>query len=90
MTDTLRPIRDAMQKLRDKAAFFAWRARASERAANFSKEKHIQLMHRSDAVRWYASYNAYRNASSTIFHALADAEKEMRKTQMVETLRAMS
>ena len=90
MTDTLRPIRDAMQKLRDKAAYFARMARKCEKAANFSKETHIQLMHRSDAVRWYASYNAYRNASCTIFHALRDAEKEMRKHDTVEKLRAMA
>ena len=88
--DTLQPFRDARQRLRDRAAHYARMARASETAGNSSTISHIQLMHRSDATRWYASYNAYRNASCTIFHALADAEKKMRKTQVVETLRAMS
>jgi len=44
----------------------------------------------SDAVRHYAQYNAFRTASSTIFHALKDAEKEMRKHDAVEKLRAMA
>ena len=88
--DTLQPFRDARQRLRDRAAQYARMARASETAGNFSTESHIQLMHRSDATRYYASYSAYRNASSSIFHALKDAEKEMRKTEVVSTLRAMA
>ena len=88
--DTLKPFRDARQRLRDKAAHYARCARASEAAGNSSTLRHIQLMHRSDAIRWYASYSAYRNASSSIFHALADAEKEMRKHNTVAKLRAMS
>ena len=88
--DTLKPFRDARQRLRNKAAQCARLARKSQTAGNFSTQSHIKQMHLSDAVRYYASYNAYRNASSSIFHALADAEKEMRKTQVVKQLRAMA
>ena len=90
MTDTLKPFRYARQRLRDRAAQYARMARASETAGNFSTEPHIKQMHLSDAVRYYASYNAYRNSSSSIFHALKDAEKEMRKHNTVAKLRAMS
>ena len=90
MTDTLQPFRDARQRLRDRAARYARMARASELAHNRSTEPHIKKMHRSDAVRFYASYKAFSVASSSIFHALRDAEKEMKKHQVVETLRAMA
>ena len=88
--DTLKPFRDARQRLRNKAAQCARLARKSQTAGNFSTEPHIKQMHLSDAVRYYAQYNAYRNSSSSIFHALADAEKEMRKHNTVAKLRAMS
>ena len=90
MTDTLQPFRDARQRLRDRAAQSARMARKSQTAGNFSTEPHIKQMHLSDAVRHYARYNAFRTASSTIFHALRDAEKEMRKHEAVEKLRAMA
>jgi hypothetical protein len=88
--DTLQHFRDARQRLRDRAAQYARMARRSETAGNLSTVSHIQLMHRSDALRYYASYQAYRNAACSIFHALKDTEKEMRKTQVVNTLRAMA
>ena len=88
--DTLRPIRDARQRLRDRAAQYARMSRASELAHRRSAEPHIKKMHLSDSARFYASYRAFSVASSSIFHALKDAEKEMQKTQMVNTLRAMA
>ena len=90
MTDTLKPFRDARQRLRNKAAQCARLARKSQTAGNFSTEPHIKQMHLSEAVRNYAIYSAYRNASSSIFHAIADAEKEMRKQDTVAKLRAMA
>jgi len=87
---TLKPFRDARQRLRDRAAQCARMARKSETAGNLSTEPHIKQMHLSDAVRNYARYNAFRTASSSIFHALADAEKEMRRHDAVAQLRAMA
>jgi len=86
--DTLQPFRDARQRLRDRAARYARMARASELAHNRSTEPHIKKMHLSDSVRFYASYRAFSVASSSIFHALRDAEKEMRKHDAVARLRA--
>jgi len=86
----LQPFRDARQRLRDRAARYARMARASELAHNRSTEPHIKKMHLSDSVRFYASYRAFSVASSSIFHALRDAEKEMRKHDTVAKLRAMA
>ena len=86
----LKPFRDARQRLRDRAAQCARMARKSQTAGNFSTEPHIKQMHLSDAMRNYARYNAFSTASSAIFHALRDAEKEMRKHDTVAKLRAMA
>ena len=85
----LQPFRDARQRLRNRAAESARMFRKSQTAGNFSTEPHIRKMHMSDAVRHYAYYSAFRTASSSIFHALKDAEREMRKHDMVAKLRAM-
>ncbi len=88
--NTLQHFRDARQRLRDRAAQYARMARASELAHNRSNEPHIKRMHYTDSLRYYASYRAFSVASSSIFHALKDAEKEMQKANTVATLRAMA
>lgn len=86
----LKPFRDARQRLRDRAAQYARMARASESAYHRSTQSHIKKMHWSDSNRYYASYRAFSVASSAIFHALKDAEREMRKHDTVAKLRAMA
>ena len=86
---TLRSCREAMRRMRKRAAEHARMARRHEANANKAKEQHFQLMYRSEAVNHYAQYRAYRNSAGTLALALTDAEMQERKATAVETLRAM-
>ena len=90
MTDTLQPFRDARQRLRDRAAHHARMARVHETKANGAEHQNWYQLYRTEASNHYAQYKACRWASSSIFHALKDAEKEMRKHDTVAKLRAMA
>ncbi len=87
--NAIEEMRNTRQKLRDKAAEHARTARRHETNANKAKQQHFQLMYRSEAVSHFAQYRAFRWASSSLYHALQRAEMHEKKSEVVNTLRAM-
>ena len=87
--NAIEEMRETRQKLRDKAAFHARLARQHQTNANKAKQQHFQLLYRSEAVGHHAQYRAFSWASSALFHAIRRAEMHEKKSQVVNTLRAM-
>ena len=87
--DALAEMQETHQKLRDKAAFHARTARRHEVNTNKAKQQHFQLLYRSESIGHFAQYRAFRWASTSLFHAMRRAEMYEKKSQAVNTLRAM-
>ena len=87
--DALMEMQETRQKLRDKAASHARTARRHEANANRAEAEHFQLLYRSEALSHFAQYRAFRWASTSLHHALQRAEMHEKKSQAVNTLRAM-
>jgi hypothetical protein len=88
--NAIQEMRETRQKLRDKAAFHARTGRRHETNANNAEAEHFKLLYRSEAVSHFAQYRAFRWASSSVFHAMRRAEMHEKKSQVVNTLRAMA
>jgi hypothetical protein len=87
--NAIEEMRETRQKLRDKAAFHARTGRRHETNANKAEAEHFKLLYRSEAVSHFAQYRAFRWASTSLFHAMRRAEMHEKKSQVVNTLRAM-
>ena len=87
--DALTEMQETHQRLRDKAAFHARTARRHEVNANKAEAEHFRLLYRSESVSHFAQYRAFRWASTSLFHAMQRAEIYEKKSQTVNTLRAM-
>ena len=87
--DALAEMQETRQKLRDKAAQHARLARKHERNANGAKHQHWHQLYTTESSNHYAQYRAFRWASTSLFHAIRRAKMHEKKSQVVNTLRAM-
>jgi hypothetical protein len=87
--NAIQEMRETRQKLRDKAAHHARLARQHEQKANGAEHQNWYQLYRTEASNHYAQYRAFRWASSSVFHAMRRAEMHEKKSQAVNTLRAM-
>ncbi len=88
--DALTEMQETRQKFRDKAAYYARLARLHEQKANGAEHQNWYQLYRTEASNHYAQYRAFRWASTSLLHAIKRAEMHEKKTQVVNTLRAMA
>ena len=88
--NALAEMQETRQKFRDKAAYYARLARLHEQKANGAEHQNWYQLYRTEASNHYAQYRAFRWAATSLFHAIRRAEMHEKKSQVVNTLRAMA
>ena len=87
--NAIEEMRETRQKLRKQAASHARLARLHERKANGAEHQSWYQLYRTEASVHHGQYRAFRWASTSLFHAIKRAEMHEKKTQAVNTLKAM-